>query len=67
MVPGALSGLIERVSGKHVASLLGKTSVTLSRIKRAIREGRVQTTEQERVQGGAGGDPDAHETEGGTQ
>ena len=34
-------GLIERVSGKHVASLLGMTSVTLSRLKRAIREGRV--------------------------
>ena len=33
-------GLIERVSGKHVASLLGMTSVTLSRLKRAIREGR---------------------------
>ena len=33
-------GLIERVSGKHVASLLGMTSVTLSRLKRVIREGR---------------------------
>ena len=33
-------GLIDRVSGKHVASLLGMTSVTLSRLKRAIREGR---------------------------
>ena len=35
-------GLIERVSGKHVASLLGMTSVTLSRLKRAIREERAQ-------------------------
>lgn len=31
-------GLIERVSGKHVASLLGMTSVTLSRLKRTMRE-----------------------------
>lgn len=31
-------GLIERVSGKHVASLLGMTSVTLSRLKRTLRE-----------------------------
>lgn len=59
-------GLIERVSGKHVASLLGMTSVTLSRLKRAIREGRVQT-EQEQVRGAAAGEPPAHETEGGTQ
>lgn len=36
-------GLIERVSGKHVASLLGMTSVTLSRLKRAIREGRASS------------------------
>lgn len=36
-------GLIERVSGKHVASLLGMTSVTLSRLKRVIREGRGPT------------------------
>ena len=35
-------GLIERVSGKHVASLLGMTSVTLSRLKRVIREERAQ-------------------------
>lgn len=61
-------GLIERVSGKHVASLLGMTSVTLSRLKRAIRE--------ERAQKGLGlfSDPDGaekssegRELEGGTE
>ena len=39
-------GLIERVSGKHVASLLGMTSVTLSRLKRAIREGKTQIEQE---------------------
>lgn len=60
-------GLIERVSGKHVASLLGMTSVTLSRLKRAIREGRVQITEQKQIGGVAAGEPLASETEGGAQ
>ena len=31
-------GLSEQVSGKHIASFLGMTQVTLSRLRRAIRE-----------------------------
>ena len=46
-------GLIERVSGKHVASLLGMTSVTLSRLKRVIRESRAQQkTDGRSLEGG---------------
>lgn len=57
-------GLIERVSGKHVASLLGMTSVTLSRLKRAIREERARTDSGvlSAPEGAEG-----RETEGGTE
>lgn len=48
-------GLIERVSGKHVASLLGMTSVTLSRLKRVIRESRArQEADGSGLEGGTG-------------
>ena len=35
----AYPGLIEQISNKYVASFLGITPVTLSRLRRALREG----------------------------
>ena len=37
VVPGRISGIIDRVNNKYIASFLGMTPVSLSRLRRELR------------------------------